>query len=334
MNQQQDQERTTGLYVDIENLNYSGQELLQNLLQDWPRHFPEPTLLRLYTRANQVEMWRLWASHEFPSLQVYASGTQNFSQNSTKNSADIAMSVQAMADLLQKRVTHIAVFSNDSDFISLYHTIVQEPEIDTPKGIAPFLWVITDRPNPISAMLRRFFPEAQRHILPLTTSSNGLELKPLPPEGDPCWEQAAHLIIANIPPGSFRSGDCQPIIRQQQPDHPLAQLGSAEFGHHMASRIWPIMEKLGRRQERPQLPHDHTRQGEQHPQRSRTTRPSGMLESGYDQNEEMPIPGQRTQPSYGRHHHPARAVQPHGNHRDLHPRMPPPTPAQDHTSSQ
>ena len=245
MNQQQDQERTTGLYVDIENLNYSGQELLQNLLQDWPRHFPEPTLLRLYTRANQVEMWRLWASHEFPSLQVYASGTQNFSQNSTKNSADIAMSVQAMADLLQKRVTHIAVFSDDSDFISLYHTIVQEPEIDTPKGIAPFLWVITDRPNSISAMLRRFFPEAQRHILPLTTSSNGLELKPLPPEGDPCWEQAAHLIIANIPPGSFRSGDCQPIIRQQQPDHPLAQLGSAEFGHHMASRIWPIMEKLG-----------------------------------------------------------------------------------------
>ena len=41
------------------------------------------------------------------------------------------------------------------------------------------------------------------------------------PKGDPFWQQAAHLIITNIPPGSFRSTDCQPIIRQQWPDHPL-----------------------------------------------------------------------------------------------------------------
>ena len=49
--------------------------------------------------------------------------TQHFSMSATKNSADIAIATNAMADLVLERVSHVLVFSDDSDFISLHVAI-------------------------------------------------------------------------------------------------------------------------------------------------------------------------------------------------------------------
>ena len=41
------------------------------------------------------------------TLHVVVHGTQHFSMSATKNSADIAIATNAMADLLRERVSHV-----------------------------------------------------------------------------------------------------------------------------------------------------------------------------------------------------------------------------------
>ena len=116
----------SGLYVDMENLQADGQSLLQSLMDHWPEKLPAATRLTLYVRADQTELWRLWATNQFANVEVVVHGTQHFSMSSTKNSADIAIATNAMADLLRERVSHVVIFSDDSDFISLYVAIRNE----------------------------------------------------------------------------------------------------------------------------------------------------------------------------------------------------------------
>lgn len=135
----------SGLYVDLENLHADRQSMVEDLIENWPDKAPPPSRLSLYVRADQVELWRLWAESRFPDLDVAVRGTQHFSLSPTKNSADIAIATNAMADLVLDRVTHVVVFSDDSDFISLYAAIRDEPGIPRSDGQVPFLWVVTDR---------------------------------------------------------------------------------------------------------------------------------------------------------------------------------------------
>ena len=155
----------SGLYVDMENLRGDGQAVIEGLVRNWPGNAPVLSRLSLYVRADQVELWRLWATSRFEDMEVVVKGTQHFSMSPTKNSSDISIAVNAMADLLLKRVSHIAVLSDDSDFISLYAAICDEPEISS-NGSAPFLWVVTDRDDTLSATVKQFFPpcEAARGI--------------------------------------------------------------------------------------------------------------------------------------------------------------------------
>ena len=85
--------------------------------------------------------------------------------SASKNSADIAIAINAIADLVLKRVTHVVVFSDDSDFISLYAAIRDEPEIPFCAGSTPFLWVVTDREGSLSAMVKQFFPPDHLHVV-------------------------------------------------------------------------------------------------------------------------------------------------------------------------
>ena len=105
----------SGLYVDMENLQSEGQSMVQSLIENWPDKVPAATRLTLYVRADQTELWRLWATSQFTNMEVVVHGTQHFSMSSTKNSADIAIAASAIADLLLKRVSHVVVFSDDSD---------------------------------------------------------------------------------------------------------------------------------------------------------------------------------------------------------------------------
>ena len=93
-----------GLYVDLENLHASGQPLVQALIENWPDKVPPLSRLTLYVKADHAELWRLWASSRFDRVHFAVSGTQHFSMSATKNSADIAIATNAMADLVLQRV--------------------------------------------------------------------------------------------------------------------------------------------------------------------------------------------------------------------------------------
>ena len=155
----------SGLYIDVENLYPDGQTVIETLLEGWPAGWPAPSRLSLYTRADQAELWRLWAEHHFSHLEVTACGTQHFSWSSTKNSADIAIAINAMTDLVLGRVSNVVVLSDDSDFISLYVAIRDEQGIPRVDGRPPFLWAVTDRKGPLSTTVEQFFPPTHLYVV-------------------------------------------------------------------------------------------------------------------------------------------------------------------------
>ena len=226
----------SGLYVDLENLHADGQPMIENLIENWPDKVPSPARLRLYVRADQVELWRLWADSRFPNLEVVVHGTQHFSLSPTKNSADIAIATNSMADLVLGRVTHVVVFSDDSDFISLYAAIRDEPAIPLLEEQVPFFWVVTDREGSLSATVKQFFPPRQLHVVennarkqgrqkPVSgsTESNGAAMGTETAED--VYTHMARAVAREVDEGQFRSTDCQGIIRKHWPDHPLASAG-------------------------------------------------------------------------------------------------------------
>ena len=208
----------SGLYVDVENLHSSGQTVIHNLVANWPVKAPAPARLTLYVRADQVELWRLWAASRFSDLDVVVKGTQHFSMTSTKNSADIAIATNAMADLILGRVAHVAVISDDSDFISLYAAIRDEPEIPLADGKVPFLWIVTGREGSLSTTVRQFFPPDELHVVSVEDDDSQADVAS--EESAPGWTEMAKAVVEDIPVGPFKSTDCQPVIKERWADHP------------------------------------------------------------------------------------------------------------------
>ena len=246
----------SGLYVDLENLHADAQVLVKRLIENWPDKAPSLSRLALYVQADQVELWRLWAATRFPDLDLAVSGTQHFSMSATKNSADIAIATHAMADLLLKRITHVVVFSDDSDFISLYAAIRDESEIPLREGKVPFLWVITDREGSVSGTVRQFFPQEQLHQVGAggtdrsrasgkTASATAGESPPAVSETAGTPEEIARSVVKRIELGPFKSTDCQKIIKERWPRHSLASAGGGAFGIEFKNNVWPILKGLG-----------------------------------------------------------------------------------------
>lgn len=248
----------SGLYADTENLQNYGQNLVRNLVDNWPPSAPPLALLSLYVQADRAELWRAWATSEFGDLRVIVRGIQRFSGDSSKNSADMAIASNAMADWLLGRISHVAVLSDDSDFIALYAAMRQEL---TRSGRAdddvPFTWAVTDRKATVSEMASRFFPKDRLHVVPTdapTQDANESEpsspvsppapLYPPPPTGHPPTD-IAQAVVATIPVGLFKSTDCADIIRDGWPDHPLASADGATFGMEFKNSIWPMLRLLG-----------------------------------------------------------------------------------------
>ena len=260
--QEQQAVARAGLYVDLENLHSDGQAMVDNLIENWPDNVPPVSRLMLYVRADQVELWRLWATSRFAGLEVVVNGTQHFSLSPTKNSADIAIATNAMADLVLQRVTHIVVFSDDSDFISLYVAIRDELGIPSSGGKVPFLWVVTDREGSLSATVKKFFPLGQLHLISADGKRNGGRA---PVSTSPRLEGTsdshvatadihiamARAVVAEIGVGPFKSTDCQRIIRECWHSHPLASAGGAAFGVEFKNNIWPVLERWGVRVSNP-----------------------------------------------------------------------------------
>lgn len=162
--------RGSGLYIDIENLQEDAKSLISALLDQWPSSFPRPSLVTLYVPGDQVELWRMWAITQFRKSEIRVRGVQRFSGHLSKNSADIAIASDVIADFVRGRVKSVAVFSDDSDFMSLYVKIREEaPEEE--KANPPFLWVLTDRRGTKSLNIRRYFPNEHNFVVKTSQSS-------------------------------------------------------------------------------------------------------------------------------------------------------------------
>ena len=251
----------SGLYVDMENLQADGQSLLQSLMDHWPEKLPAATRLMLYVRADQTELWRLWATNQFANVEVVVHGTQHFSMSSTKNSADIAIATNAMADLLRERVSHVVIFSDDSDFISLYVAIRNELGISADSDKVPFRWVVTNREGSLSATVRQFLPDKLLQVVEVASKQQERNQDVRATPGSAAvshtysqkgsWPEMADAVITEIPVGPFKSTDCQPVIKKHWPNHTLAKTGGAEFGTQFKNNIWPSLRDRGVRIENP-----------------------------------------------------------------------------------
>ena len=277
----------TALYVDTENLQGSAQTLIENIVEDWPEGTPPPKRLNLYVQADRVSLWDIWANGRFPQLTTTAKGIQHFSNRQSKNSADIAIAIDAIADYVNGVAQYVAVMSDDSDFIPLYAKL---KELESRR--VPFLWLVTDRTKTRSTTIRDYFPNAYIHVVQTRraprprpndagetqtsvsrrtrpigmsappasdagdTQSNGSRrTRPAgvsgPPAGDEGKIQAdrlvdvADLIIQQMPAGSFRSTECQRVIKSQWPGDPMARMSSVRFGTEFANKIWPILGERG-----------------------------------------------------------------------------------------
>ena len=242
---------STGLYVDLENLQGESQAMVESLIEEWPATFPRPSRIALYSPADEVELWRSWATSKFEDLDVVVHGTQHFSKSSSKNAADLAIAMSAVADLLAGRVTHVAIFSDDSDFMSVFVAIRDEPAVPSEDGRVPFLWVATDRVGSLSPRIKQFFPPKQLHIVEFKGSARaqgtGKRNRASRPENttqEP-WTEMAAAVVAEIEVGSFKSTECQRLISERWPDHRLAEAQGSAFGVEFKNNIWPVLKGWG-----------------------------------------------------------------------------------------
>lgn len=230
---------SAGLYVDTENLGDKARSLVESGIDDWPDKALPVARLNVYVEADRVQLWEMWATSRFPKLAVRVHGIQHFTERS-KNTADIALAVDAIADFVSGRTKFVAVMSDDSDFISLYAKLR-----DLTGGSAPFLWMITNRTGSQASAIRDFLPDDYIHVVRVAPTTGArpksAEVGKLQPE----ITEMAELIVREIPPGSFKSSDCQPIIGKNWPSHAMSNMSSANFGTEFANKLWPILKEQG-----------------------------------------------------------------------------------------
>ncbi len=252
---QADSDETTAtvgatLYVDTEDLQERAQALVQEAVESWPGTTHTLQRLNLYVKADQTQLWEMWAECQFPYLVVTVRGIQNFSKQPSKNAADITLAIDAATDFVSGTTQFVAVMSDDSDFLAL-HAKLRELN----QGEAPFLWVMTDREKTRSATIRDYFSNDHIHVVSFPTKTTTQRKSPMRSSkaGENNTEQLAKmadLIVKRTNIGIFKSTDCQPTIKENWTDHPMAAMAGPQFGIEFGNKIWPILKERGvKRQE-------------------------------------------------------------------------------------
>ena len=185
------------VYVDTENLQDAARayDVVQQVIAGWPPQHPPLAWLSLYVRADKVELWRMWAKDEYPALRIRVRGVQHFSNHRAKNSADLAITADAVADLITGQAAMVAVISNDSDFGALFVKVRELAET------APFLWITAPDAGLLSPEIERFIPA--RHRWDLSDAGRGAPAAPLPPPSPasppPVAMPVAAMPVATMP---------------------------------------------------------------------------------------------------------------------------------------
>ena len=244
--------------------NLQGQDFAQRFLtelaQNWPSDIPPLGIVRLYVRADTQVLWEMWMESQFADVSVAVKGVQHFSKDFSKNSADIALSLDAVCDLMTGSVQHIVVVSDDSDFAALFGKVRELCKRDR-SDETPFLWIMTNRDRTRSQVVGAFLPNIyvrsmgiQPDESPIADGGGDTQFNSTDraqsaskdnASGVPTIEDIAKAIIQDIPQGPFKSTDCQPIIGRRWPNHRLAKLDSARFGNQFMKDILPVLEKFG-----------------------------------------------------------------------------------------
>ncbi len=258
----------SALYVDTENLrdNDRAQDVIAQVFAHWPADRPPVGSVSLYVRADKVALWQLWAESTYPQFGVRVRGVQHFSNSKAKNSADLAITADAVADLVTGQANAVAVVSNDSDFGALF---VKVRELARAAGLeqTPFLWITSPDAGGLSPELERFIPAAFRWDLSAALAAPAPAVEPparqtqslpeapkpaaLPPStasvkgnADPSSEAIAEELIRRLPVGKFKVTDAHDVFQDRWPNHPDAA-GPEKFGTFLLKHIWPILQERG-----------------------------------------------------------------------------------------
>ena len=265
----------SAVYVDTENLrdNDRAHDVIAQAIAGWPSVHPPVASLSLYVRADKVALWRIWAEASYPALAVRVRGVQHFSANRAKNSADLAITADAVADLITGQAAAVAVISNDSDFGALF---VKVRELADAAGgaPAPFLWITAPEAGALSPEMERFVPALYRWDLsaafpepapapaaPDVPTVSAPPPPPLPeaarpalpsapttpaakPGADPDSDAIAQELIRRLPLGKFKVADAQKVIKNRWSNLPDAD-DTAKLGQFLLKEVWPLLEKRG-----------------------------------------------------------------------------------------
>lgn len=265
----------SAVYVDTENLrdNDRAHDVIAQAIAGWPAVHPPVASLSLYVRADKVALWRIWAEASYPALAVRVRGVQHFSANRAKNSADLAITADAVADLITGQAAAVAVISNDSDFGALF---VKVRELADAAGgaPAPFLWITAPDAGALSPEMERFVPALYRWDLsaafpepapapapPDVPTLSAPPPPPLPaaarpalpsapttpaanPDANPDSDAIAQELIRRLPLGKFKVADAQKVIKNRWPQLPDAD-DTAKLGQFLLQEVWPLLEKRG-----------------------------------------------------------------------------------------
>ena len=193
------------IYVDTENLREPdlAQDVIAQTVADWPAEYPPVGSVSLYVRADKVALWRMWLEATYPELARRVRGVQHFSREMAKNSADLAITADAIGDLAAGQAGYIAVISNDSDFGALF-VKVREMALDAGWERVPFLWITAPGGGAISPEIERFIPDRFRWNLPNASRPNPVPTWTQTPARPPAVTRnpSAQAPAAQAPAGS------------------------------------------------------------------------------------------------------------------------------------
>lgn len=239
---------TSGVYVDIENLKGAehARTVMEKVVQDWPESLPPLRRLYLYAPADMVGLWHTWAAGRFSEHHVLVRGIQRFTRAS-KNSADMAIVADVIADFTARVVHHIAVVSNDSDFGALFVKLQELASESSEASAPPFLWINLAGGSGLSGEIIDFVPERLRWVITLPSdkppekTSKGAKLDA---DGLPSIPTVVQWLLEEVPPGRFRAGDVRKIIKRRCPQHPAAETNGS-CGIFLSQQLMPLLGKKG-----------------------------------------------------------------------------------------